>query len=413
MTTVQTEKKRVPELRFPEFNGDWETKSLNSFLKQSKAKNRELEFDKSQVLSVTAEIGVVNQIEYHGRSYAGVSVAPYGIVRKGEMVYTKSPLRDYPYGIIKLNEHADGVVSTLYAIYTLKDNVSGKFLDHYFYHPHRINRYLKPLVNIGAKNDMKVNNDYAISDPITIPSLPEQEKIATFLTSVDTRIRQLTRKVELLEQYKKGVMQKIFSQEIRFKDDQGHDFPDWGEKQLGDIVERVIKKNRDAAVTFVLTNSATEGIVSQQEYFNKGIANPDNLSGYYIVQKDDFVYNPRISSSAPVGPIKRNKLGKGVMSPLYTVFRFKKHSLDFYERYFESSQWYRYMKSIANYGARHDRMNITNSDFLKMPMPAPVLEEQQKIAAFLTAIDQKVTNTKDQLDQMRTFKKGLLQKMFV
>ena len=147
---VKTEQTRVPALRFPEFSGEWEVRPLNHFLKQSKAKNKKLEFDKSQVLSVAAEAGIVNQIEYHGRSYAGVSVAPYGIVRKGEMVYTKSPLRDYPYGIIKLNEHADGVVSTLYAIYAVKDKVSGKFLDHYFYHPYRINRYLKPLVNIGA-----------------------------------------------------------------------------------------------------------------------------------------------------------------------------------------------------------------------------------------------------------------------
>ena len=208
-------------------------------------------------------------------------------------------------------------------------------------------------------------------------------------------------------------MQKIFSQEIRFKDDQGQDFPDWEEKELGKIAEKTTEKNTDTKLTLVLTNSATRGIVSQQDYFEKDIANQNNLEGYYIVQVNDFVYNPRVSTSAPVGPIKRNKLNTGVMSPLYTVFRFKKYSIEFFEHYFNSSKWHQYMKSIANYGARHDRMNIRSADFLKMPLPIPVQEEQQRIANFLSSIETKITQTKEQLEHMQTFKKGLLQKMFV
>lgn len=248
---------------------------------------------------------------------------------------------------------------------------------------------------------------------LTIPTLPEQQKIANFLSSVDKKIEQLRQKENLLEDYKKGVMQQIFSQQIRFKEDNGEAFADWELKRLGEVAKKVNLKNKSNVINFVLTNSATQGIVSQQDYFDKNIANQNNLEGYYIVDKDDFVYNPRISTSAPVGPIKRNCLRKGVMSPLYTVFRFNKGDLKFLEYFFETTGWHKYMKSIANYGARHDRMNITSIGFQKMPIPFPELKEQQKIANYLSSIDKKIEQTKTQLKQAQTFKKGLLQQLFV
>jgi len=162
---------------------------------------------------------------------------------------------------------------------------------------------------------------------IYVPVLEEQTKIANFLTAVDEKIAQLTQKCDLLAQYKKGVMQKIFSQELRFKDDDGKEFPEWDVIDLEQIAFKVNLKNRNLEISNVLTNSATQGIISQNDYFDRDIANKNNLDGYYVVERDDFVYNPRISNNAPVGPIKRNKLIRGVMSPLYTVFRFKKVSL--------------------------------------------------------------------------------------
>ncbi len=245
------------------------------------------------------------------------------------------------------------------------------------------------------------------------PSLAEQQKIVLYLSTVDDKIQQLSKKKELLEKYKKGVMQQLFSQQIRFKDDNGNDFPEWEEKELSQVAKRVTLKNKKNDINFVLTNSATQGIVSQQDYFEKDIANQENLEGYYVVDVDDFVYNPRISTAAPVGPIKRNKLAKGVMSPLYTVFRFEKQNLEFLEFFFETTVWHRYMKSVANYGARHDRMSITNDDLLGLPIPIPCRAEQQKITAFLSAVENKLYFTTTQLDQAQLFKKGLLQKMFV
>lgn len=128
---------------------------------------------------------------------------------------------------------------------------------------------------------------------------------------------------------------------------------------------------------------------------------------------DSFVYNPRISTYAPVGPIKRNNLKLGVMSPLYTVFKIKDENLIFIEYFFETTLWHRYMHSIANIGARHDRMNITNVDFLKMPIHLPCSKEQTKIANFLSSLDTRIEQVNKQLNLIKEFKKALLQKMFV
>jgi len=191
------------------------------------------------------------------------------------------------------------------------------------------------------------------------------------------------------------------------------DFDDkWEEKRLSDIAEKSNVKNRDNEVSSVFTNSATKGVVNQRDFFDKDIANQNNLDGYYIINHDNFVYNPRISFIAPVGPLNRNHLGTGVMSPLYTILKINNVSLDFIERYFKTTKWHRYMNKIANIGARHDRMNIISSDFMKMPIPLPKDEEQQKIAAFLTVVDNKIEQLSKKQALLGSWKKGLMQQIF-
>lgn len=157
---------------------------------------------------------------------------------------------------------------------------------------------------------------------IDVPSLADQRKIAGFLSAVDEKLDILRRQRDLLQSFRRGMMQKIFSQELRFKATDGSNFPKWKKKRLSELAQMVTTKNIDMGITRVLTNSATRGVVDQLDYFDKDIANADNLGGYYVVEAGDYVYNPRISVSAPVGPINKNKIGKGVTSPLYNVFRF-------------------------------------------------------------------------------------------
>ncbi len=245
--------------------------------------------------------------------------------------------------------------------------------------------------------------------PIAIPPLKEQQKIAQILTTWDRAIEKLEALIKEKERLKKGLMQRLLSGEVRFE---GFD-EEWEEVKLGDIASRITTKNTDSSVDMIFSNSAVNGIVVQNEFFDKDIANRDNLTGYYIVQSSDFVYNPRISKSAPCGPIHRNKHEySGIVSPLYTIFRINNDEIiDYFEYFFKSTYWFRYMKAIANYGARHDRMNITNNDFMKMPIPYPSKQEQQKIAQVLTTADKEIELLTKELEELKEQKRGLMQKL--
>ena len=191
-------------------NDTWEQCKLNEFLSVSDLKNTEDKYNKKDVLSVSGDYGIVNQIEFQGRSFAGVSVSNYGVVETGDIVYTKSPLKLNPYGIIKTNRINNGIVSTLYAIYKTKENCDSKFIEHYFNLDSRLNKYLKPLVNKGAKNDMKVSSENALIGEVCFPHITEQKLIADFLDWLDVYITLHQRKLEHLQLQKKALLQQMF-----------------------------------------------------------------------------------------------------------------------------------------------------------------------------------------------------------
>ena len=175
---------------------------------------------------------------------------------------------------------------------------------------------------------------------------------------------------------------------IRFKG-----FSDaWEQRKLSEITDKVTEKNAGLQYVETLTNSAEFGIISQRDFFDHDIAKLGSLDGYYIVKTEDFVYNPRISTSAPVGPINRNKLGRtGVMSPLYTVFR--PHDIDttYLEYFFKCGYWHSFMNFNGDSGARSDRFSIRDNVFFQMPIPIPDIDEQRKIGELLTCLDNLIT----------------------
>lgn len=192
------------------FPGDWgEPSALNTVLQENKDRNEDLRFGKDDVLSVSGEQGIVNQIKLLGRSYAGKFVAQYHVVETGDVVYTKSPLKQNPYGIIRQNHGAPGIVSTLYAVYHCSSLVTGQYLENYFCIDTFLNNYLKPLVKRGAKNDMKVNNEEVLLGRIPLPPVEEQEKINYLIAQFD---RLIELKKELLEEkrrQKRWLAQKL------------------------------------------------------------------------------------------------------------------------------------------------------------------------------------------------------------
>ena len=201
-----------------------------------------------------------------------------------------------------------------------------------------------------------------------------------------------------------------FSPKLRFPDFLGA--AEWKFVPLNKLAKRCTQKNRSGTITRVLTNSAEYGVVDQRDYFEKDIATQGNLENYYVVEKGDYVYNPRISAAAPVGPISQNNVAIGVMSPLYSVFRFGDSNNEFYAHYFKTTGWHQYMRQASSTGARHDRMAITNDDFMAMPLPKSTPGEQQKIADCIASLDELVSLEAKKLDALKKYKKGLMQKLF-
>ena len=200
-----------PEVRYENFSDAWEQRKLNNFLETSKLKNLNHKFKKEDILSVSGDYGIVNQMEFQGRSFAGASLKNYRVVEKQNVVYTKSPLKANPYGIIKANKGNKGIVSTLYAVYKTKGDVSANFVEYYFANNYRLNAYLKPIVNKGAKNTILISDDNAINGKVIFPlDHVEQKKIGAFLADFDSLITLHQGKLEKLKKMKKFLLQNMF-----------------------------------------------------------------------------------------------------------------------------------------------------------------------------------------------------------
>lgn len=194
-------------------------------------------------------------------------------------------------------------------------------------------------------------------------------------------------------------------------------FPEFGEAEgwrlepLGALAVRCTAKNLESQHSRVLTNSAEFGVIDQRDFFEKDIASQGNLESYYIIEKGDYVYNPRISSTAPVGPISRNNIGTGVMSPLYTVFSFKRNNSNFFEQYFKSAHWHNYIRQTSSTGARHDRISITNDHFMGLPVPVSSPREQEKISDCLSSLEVLISAECRRLEMLRTHRTVLMKRI--
>ena len=294
-----------------------------------------------------------------------------------------------------------------------ENNVDGKYLFQYLKAPFLMG-YVGQKATGGTIKHL--NQNILVDFPVVMPKIEEQERLRAYFEQLDNLITLHQRKCEQTQKLKKYMLQKMFPHdktnvpEIRFAG-----FTDaWEQRKLNEIADKVSEKNKNNEFSELFTNSAEQGIISQKDYFDREIVNNENLNGYYIVKNDDFIYNPRISMTAPVGPINRNRLGRnGVMSPLYTVFR--THDIDnlYLEFYFKTTSWHRFMKLNGDSGARFDRFTISSMQFMQMPIPNPTIEEQQKIGEYFDNLNHLITLHQQKCDQLQSIKKYMLQNMFV
>lgn len=270
--------------------------------------------------------------------------------------------------------------------------------------------FYKRAVACSMRTGMpKINQDDLNLIPLIVSDdIKEQKKIAAILTTQDKVIELKEKLLTEKQHQKKYLMQQLLTGKKRLPGFSG----EWKIQPLWKISNKQKKKNSGFQYSLVLSNSAVHGIVSQDQEFDKEIANEERIDGYYIVEPGAFVYNPRISVSAPCGPININETGKtGIMSPLYTVFCISSTevSTKFLKYYFQSSCWYRYIKGVANYGARHDRISISDGDFFNMPIALPLKEEQIAIAEVLATADHEIDLLQKDIEQEKQKKKALMQ----
>ena len=377
-----------PKIRFKGFTKDWEQRKLGDYLEVSSEKNRDNRFTKEDVLSVSGEYGIVNQIEFQGRSFAGASVSNYGVVENGDVVYTKSPLKSNPYGIIKTNKGIPGIVSTLYAVYKPKEITDSKFVQIYFELDSRMNSYMHPLVNKGAKNDMKVSAENALKGMVSFPKKDEQEMISLYFSTLDNLITLHQRKCEQTKKLKKYMLQKMFPQngakvpEIRFD---GFTY-DWEQRKFGSLLEetrnKTIFEDEDT-----LLSCAIDGMYLNSELFShfRGSSN----IGYLKVKKNDLILS---AQNLHLGNCNVNlRFEHGIISPAYKVYELVGCNPLFMQAWVKKDSTKDFFLKSSTEGASVCRKNIVWEELYKQELPVPSIEEQTKVGEYFYSLDNLIT----------------------
>lgn len=400
----------TPRLRFKGFEGEWQKKLLSDCLEISDEKNTDNIFGIEDVLSVSDENGVVNQIEHLGRSYAGKSVSGYKILRPGQIVYTKSPLRAKPYGIVKHNTGKAGIVSVLYAVYNPKEGVAPEYIHYYFDPAWRLNAYMRPLVNKGAKNTMNISDETALTGYIMIPKdIEEQKRIASFLQRLDDQMKLHQHQFERLKQLKSACLDSMFPQQsentppIRFKNFNNK----WNRAMASELF--ITYNNRNHPELPVLSACQDiRGMAVRSESGYDISHDRANEVTYKVVMPGQFVIHLRSFQ----GGFAHSAV-EGITSPAYTVFGFKetdKHDDYFWKTVFMSKAFVDRLKTIT-YGIRDGR-SISFSEFGEMALNFPEFEEQKSIASFFKRIDSNIAVQQQRLERLKQMKSACLDGMF-
>lgn len=410
---MKASSKTNPNLRFPNFKEDWKQVKLNEVLKEHKTRNSKLEYN--EVFSVAKEKGVINQIEHLGRSYASDDISNYKVVFPNDVIYTKSPTAGFPFGIIKQNKmNRTGVVSVLYAVFKPKNSEIGLLLDFYFSSKVNTYNYLVPIVHIGAKNTMNIGNeDFLNGRKIALPiNIDEQKKINSFFRSVDERLIQLRTKSKLLEDYRKSIIQKIFSQELKFKDDSGKPFPQWKEME----VKKILKRYSEPVIVDSEKYYSQIGIRSH----GKGIFYKEPVQGKILgnkrvfwIKEDLLTLNIVFAWERAIAKTSKNEIGM-IASHRFPMYKPVDAVLDLdYILYFFLTPRGKYYLELASPGGAGRNKTLGQTEFENLKFKIPSFNEQLKISSFLNSIDKQIEFVTQQIEQSVKFKDGILQNMFI
>ncbi|HCW9327622.1 TPA: restriction endonuclease subunit S, partial [Staphylococcus aureus] len=399
-----TQKKNVPELRFPGFEGEWEEKQLGDLTDRVIRKNKNLESKKP--LTISGQLGLIDQTEYFSKSVSSKNLENYTLIKNGEFAYNKSYSNGYPLGAIKrLTRYDSGVLSSLYICFSIKSEMSKDFMEAYFDSTHWY-REVSGIAVEGARNhgllNVSVNDFFTIL--IKYPSLEEQQKIGKFFSKLDRQIELEEQKLELLQQQKKCYIQKIFSQELRFKDEEGNYYKGWNKKQLKDVLEFSNKRTINENEYPVLTSSR-QGLILQSDYYKDRKTFAESNIGYFILPKNHITYRSRSDD----GIFKFNlnlMIDVGIISKYYPVFK----GIDANQYYLTLHLNYQLKKEYIKYATGTSQLVLSQKDLQNIKTKLPSYEEQQKIGDFFSEIDRLVEKQSSKVGRLKVRKKELLQK---
>jgi type I restriction enzyme S subunit len=417
---MKKETKKAPTIRFRGFTDDWEQRKLEDVLTIHTEKNGD-RYSREDVLAISDTYGCVNQIEFHGRSFAGDNISNYKVVHKGDIIYTKSPLRAKPYGIIKIFEGENGIISPLYIVNQVLDGIDSKFIYYMFDTPEKTNNYLRPLVRKGAKNTMNISNDEWLSGKITItPIYDEQHKIGQYFNNLDYLITLHQRKLDQLKTLKKYFLQNMFPAKgekvprIRFKGFTG----DWEQHKLGELLEFHNGFNGSTDMY-----GGEIPLISVMDILNNNFITHDNIRTHVNVNENEkkrfsvtygdvlFQRSSENFEDAGTSNVYLDKqfdamfggfviCGKkcGDYNPVY--FKYMLDSTSIRNQIIRKAQ-----------GAQH--VNVSQVTLQNVFIRLPELDEQETIGQFFLSFENNITLHQRKLTQLQTMKKFMLQNLFI
>ncbi len=397
----------TPRLRFPGFKGEWKEQPLSKFLFEHKTKSD----GKCEVHSVSVSKGVINQVEYLGRSFAAADTSKYNLAKPNDIIYTKSPTGDFPYGIVKMNKKPYNViVSPLYAVYSPINKYIGYILDSYFESSANTNNYLSSLVQKGAKNTINITNDTFVSKAVCLPTDKDEQKIiASCLSELDNLIAAQGQKVDALKEKKKGLMQQMFPQlgettpRLRFPGFNG----EWEEKKLGEIA--TINPRTDTLpeqFVYIDLESVESGVLLKRNLLDSKNApsraqrklkagdilfqmvRPYQRNNYFFQEKDDFEY----VASTGYAQIRYENCAKFLYQLLHTD--------DF-------------VSKVTNKCVGGNYPAINSTDLAEITILIPITKSEKiRIASCLSSLDGLIASESDKEEALKKHKKGLMQQLF-
>ena len=387
----------TPKLRFPAFNESWREQRLGKFFTSSRAKGS----DGMPTLSVTLNRGLINRDDIDRKTETNLDADEHLLVRAGDIAYNMMRMWQGAFG----RSDREGIVSPAYVVLRPLASADSGYFEYAFRRARSI--YLFWAYSYGITNDrLRLYANDFLRIPFSAPSVPEQRKIADFLTAVDGRLAQLSQKKALLEAYKKGVMQQLFTQALRFQDDHGNDFPDWEEKTLGDAVT-VNPKTSELPESFIYIDleSVNAGVLHSPRRIAKADA-PSRAQR--LLKRGDILYQT-------VRPYQMNNYlfdleGIHVASTGYAQLRASNNNARFI---YHSLHFPGFVRRVLDRCTGTGYPAINSTALAEVEIAIPSLPEQTKIANFLTALDRKIEAVAAQIAHTQTWKRGLLQQMFV